>query len=360
MLSVEPKLILYDEFWPLQEYYDSYSRKFRSRRNSNEAKAKGRNMIHSQYKVFDVYMSSRENTPSENSDSEYRETPQPDASFESSIKPSTGSRPVQSAPTIKPLKSQSSSIIRHTATYAPESKSSAYYGRQAISDGPLVPSTSFAPKSSRSTARHTDVFTSANVSQELVSTQHGQADMQVCGKAVVVTASCFLCDPTTEIDPLLNNKLRQLMGDISILKALASVGIYFDQHLDIILRLDHATRMEFIQLIPPHQLTALAKFKLLKLFNETSLNKPQSSEMNPGTVCIPCPTHAVEEQVANPDNRKYIIPFRRAMKLDDDNDLFNDVLDSMEKRSREYFFTYMPCVEQLQNVIRRVSVKIHL
>lgn len=197
-----------------------------------------------------------------------------------------------------------------------------------------------------------------------------------------VAALCCLCHTytaTMEVDSFLNTRLGQFIDDDVTLKALQSFGICFDQHLDYFIHhLDETSRTAVFNLIPPRQMDALTKIKLLKSLKECSLPVDLILGLNTDPQDVPPPLKAVQEQIVNSKSRKFFCKWlQRAMFLEDEYDLFEDLMvefsfelyicfhcliismqDIMEKFSVMLFIIEFPVVDHLRATIRQVcSIK---
>ncbi|KJA27374.1 hypothetical protein HYPSUDRAFT_35254 [Hypholoma sublateritium FD-334 SS-4] len=166
------------------------------------------------------------------------------------------------------------------------------------------------------------------------------------------TALCYLCGPPVEIDFFLNNRLAQLTDDPCTLKTLQSLGICFDQHLDFLVCLDEAIRSEFVDSIPLERMNALAKFKLLKSFKQLALNNVQAEGI-PRSI-VPPSIFCQEYAILLANSKKFRDWLQKAMTLENDDAIFQDLLNIMDTHSTRLFIIKFPVIDHLRATIRAI------
>lgn len=141
----------------------------------------------------------------------------------------------------------------------------------------------------------------------------------------VVTAACCLCGLPAEIEPFLNTGLSCFLNDTSLQEVLASLGLCFDQHLDVLLSFDNATRMEFFNRFPVHRFTPLAKSKVLKLLKQHSINHSRNDFVD-GNLYIQYPGYDAEQAMLRENDTNFANKLQKSMRLEENIDAFNDLL----------------------------------
>lgn len=175
--------------------------------------------------------------------------------------------------------------------------------------------------------------------------------------SVHVITSCIQCDTFTPADRRYNARLRAfLKDDEKLLNALATIGLRFDQHLDLLLRIKKSTlEMFFMEHIPASKLDIFMKWRLLRLFgngnngeastmittSSADLGSPMDIDTNSDEntlvgdddepedlTLIPPPTLEDEVAIINYAYFDFRVSLQCAMQLEDDEDdaLFGDLL----------------------------------
>lgn len=171
--------------------------------------------------------------------------------------------------------------------------------------------------------------------------------------AVPIIVSCIQCDASTIADPLYNPRLREFVNDEELLGALATIGVHFDQHLDLLLRMKRSTlEMFFVEHIPASKMDVHVKWRLLCLFIKRTMSADAAASLaslvnsmevdtNPDgytfmgddekyedLIHIPPPTFKDEVAIINYAYFDFRVSLQYAMELDDDDDdaLFGSLL----------------------------------
>uniref|UniRef100_A0A8H8CMP1 Uncharacterized protein n=1 Tax=Psilocybe cubensis TaxID=181762 RepID=A0A8H8CMP1_PSICU len=174
-----------------------------------------------------------------------------------------------------------------------------------------------------------------------------------------VIVSCIQCDTSCIADPVYNGRLREFVKDEELLAALAMIGVRFDQHLDLILRMKRSTlEAFFVDHVPATKMDVCTKWRLLRLF----MNGNVSADIFTSTsgldelLHISAPASKDETKFINYGYFDFRVSLQYAMQLDDDEDdaLFGSLMDALVDKSCNHFCHPEPDAAALEKIIASI------
>ncbi|KDR73513.1 hypothetical protein GALMADRAFT_615759 [Galerina marginata CBS 339.88] len=322
MLVAEPKLRRYEDSWPLEAYFMSFSRHARSRVKQQREGSPGVEFV----------------TPPNGLGAADGTDHDDNSQTHQCVSPNTPRTPCHGFFISTGLRMQRRSTLSQSTQVVslPNSNSTSTQPHPA----------SFHPSAPK-------VTISAPVHHPC-STNPVATEVPPIGNASTpIVSSCAFCEPSEMVDAFYNSRLREFLGDDTFLRTLASVGVCFDQHLDILLRFDSSRREQFFDGIPLEVMDALTKFRLLKHFGNDSTMDQKKKDVGKALWIpyIPRSPANVENELINADSLGFDSKFREAMYLTENSHDFPDLLETMRIRSNDYLHIYHPNTEQLREAI---------
>jgi len=142
-----------------------------------------------------------------------------------------------------------------------------------------------------------------------------------------VYVSCIFCEAQVTTDLACHAKLRMVVSQDRFIKILASYGILFDQHLDILFRMDNRLKITLFQNFQMGGISPLTKFQLYRLFSTS--RKPSIPARAPMDVpFISPPSLEIQRKLSSSglSTTDFGPLLKNAMKLDNDDRTFDDIL----------------------------------
>ncbi|KAF5330625.1 hypothetical protein D9619_005925 [Psilocybe cf. subviscida] len=304
ILAVQPDLAMYQDFWPIQSYWETCVRTMWCRKKSRSQSS----------------TQQREDSP------EIVFVKQTFSKISGNISANASSGQRVYPP-----------FSRHDAACTPRSQSDAFKRQTNTATHFLPPASQL---SSRTASSSGSKFASASCNSFRDIYYNNEEEIEAAA-----ISCCPLCGPPDRVDPWMNEELRHCLShDESLLTTLADGGILFDQHLHLLCKLAKEDWEIFLGSIPSSEMRTDEKADVLEALTKAATRRANAE-------CIPSPSALVELEIINPALEGSQAALQNAMRLQDQYDVFQDIWSVMKLESVPFLQKAHPDIGDLGNAI---------